>query len=173
MIDREFVLNLYETILNDVVRIRSLDQWSIEPVGVEFSAHKSKYGQATSVGKILVNERFLGTEAVEKLKNTIRHELAHCSVGFHNHHNETFKRAERLFGVTDEGEAEDEKNKIINNISYKYTVHAHLVNGNIVCCGGVHRKTKIYTEYDKMKKPMRDRASKVLIERFEFVVNII
>lgn len=171
MIDRQLVQELYQIILNEVSSIRPLNTWAVQPTGVEFTKHKAKFGLATPEGKVLISENFLGTDAIEKLKNTYRHEFAHLSCGLENNHNKTFRRVEYLFGVTDEGNAEAEIAKVTNTINYKYTVNAHLANGSIVNYGGVHRKTKTYSEYDKKKTPMRDRASGVLIDRFEFIVN--
>lgn len=171
MIDRQLVQELYQIILNEVSSIRPLNTWAVQPTGVEFTKHKAKFGLATPEGKVLISEYFLGTDAIDKLKNTFRHEFAHHCCGLKNNHNKIFRRVEYLFGVTAEGEAKSEKQKITDTISHKYTVNAHLVNGAIVCCGGVHRKTKTYSEYDKKKTPMHDRASGVLIERFEFIVN--
>ena len=169
MITQELIQQLYQQILSEVQAIAPLHNWVIQPTSVEMLSHKSKYGQATKDGKIQISEFFLGTDAVEKLKNTLRHEFAHLCIGLSHHHNKVFRRVEKQFGVTEAGNDQQECQKILNKIPYKYTVFIHLMNGERVSLGGVHRKTKTYTEYDRNKQPYSHKGVPIL--RFEFVEN--
>lgn len=149
---------------------QSLDRWVHRPRGIDVVTIKSAYGHATSEGKVLINDAFLGTEAINKLDNTIRHELAHLAAGLSRNHNKVFKAFARSFGVDLSKESEAGLRMIIDNVSFKYTVYAHLDNGAVINLGGVHRKTKAYSQYPEHSGKNRS-IDGVRVERFEFVEN--
>ncbi|MDI4654223.1 MULTISPECIES: SprT-like domain-containing protein [Pseudoalteromonas] len=144
--------------------------WAHEPVMCANTfQHKRYLGLANSSGEISINSLFLNTSAVDLLVNTLKHEICHLIVGVHQNHNSKFKRVASVLGVKDNDELK-ELTLITSQIKYKYSVIAHMAGGKKVELGGVHRKTKKYTEYDP-KGRRKMRIDGVLIERFEFLNN--
>lgn len=147
-ISKEFIEAEYKTALKDLFIIIAPERWAIKPAGIELSSHKTKYGRAYPTGMIDVNEIFVGSKAVNKLRSTIRHELTHLCVGLAHNHNSTFKRVANVFGV-DAIETEIDELEINQLTRFKYALYAILTNGEKVKIGGAHRKTKKYYEYPR------------------------
>ena len=78
----------------ECVRIASnltpISTWKLHPAGIALDTHKANYGRATKEGEILINPAFIGTTAVNKLKETMYHEIAHLIVGLNDNHNKNF-----------------------------------------------------------------------------------
>lgn len=149
MITEEYITNAYYRVLDEVSKVLPLAKWHMQPVGIGFTTEKTKYGMATPDGMVLINRVFIDSTAHTKLEFTLRHEFAHLAVGLHNHHNRRFQRMERVFGVDPAIDLSEEIAEIQSRIDFKYTVFAHLENGEVRNLGGVHRKTRTYTEYPK------------------------
>lgn len=135
-------------------------EWSIQPDGMEFDSHKSKYGRATIEGKVLINPSFVGTNAINKLKETMFHELAHLIVGLENHHNWYFKS---VFGRLAEGIKvnEAEKKEVINKNGYKYKLLCATAKNNYLV-SVTFKRLKKYTEYDQAKRPLKIEGQRIL-----------
>lgn len=146
-----------------------VEKWSVKPVQLKLTNCKTKYGIASIDGTVYINSAFIGTSAINKLRNTLRHELAHLAVGISHQHDAVFRKCERLFGadvkVSPEEIAEFEK-----NIPHKWLLLAHLVNGKSTVLGGAHRKHKKYAKY----RPNIFRAltiDGIKVDRFEYLSN--
>lgn len=170
MITEDYIKNAYHQVLKEVSEVLPVSKWQLAPAGIGFTTEKTKYGLATPEGMVLINRFFIGTTAYTKLDFTLRHELAHAAAGLHNHHNRRFRMMERAFGVDPDRELSDEIAQIQRRIDFKYTVFAHLENGRVHNLGGVHRKTKTYTEYPKDGRYTMSIEG-VRVVRFEFQVN--
>lgn len=170
MITEQYITDTYQRILKEVSGILPINKWCHQPTGVGFTAEKTKYGLATPEGLVLINRVFIGTSAVNKLESTIRHEMAHLACGLEEHHNSRFRRMERVFGVDPDLDLSDELAQIQGKIDFKYTVIAHLENGIQRDLGGVHRKTRTYTEYPRHPRDVA-RIEGVKVLRFEFIEN--
>lgn len=166
MITLELIKKEYDLAIVDCSKLIPLSRWKIQPASLELTNHKGKYGMASASGVVFVNEAFIGTDSIVKLKNTLRHELAHLAVGLHHHHNKNFKRCESFFGALARV-SESEIEAIEKNISFKWRVIAHMACGKVQDLGGVHRKTKIYSEYPENGK--RFKINQALVSRFEFM----
>jgi len=167
-INFEIIKAEYDAALLHCQAVVPLSGWKITPTGVEFTTHKSVFGYATPKGKIEISKAFLETTAYSKLRYTLRHELAHLAAGLDQNHNRVFKRYEHAFGATS-FDSEDVI-QIENRINYKWTVTAHLENGTDREIGGVHRKTKKYSEYPKDGK-LTMSIDGINILRFEYTHN--
>ena len=166
-------LNTINDVYNEeLTKARRLfpSNWAHVPLEkVETMEHKRYLGLASHTGQVSVNELFLNTSATSLLINTIKHEICHLIVGTHQNHNAKFKRIASILGVKNNNEFE-ELEQIITQINYKYTVFAHMENGDVIDLGGVHKKTRLYTEYNpEGKRKMKIKGQ--LIIRFEFVNN--
>jgi len=170
MITKEYIQAAYDRVLAEVSQIIPLQQWKHAPTGLGFTEEKTKYGWATHEGKVLINTIFIGTTATTKLDFVIRHEFSHLAIGLNNHHNRLFRRIEARFGVNIHQDLSEELAQIQSKIEFKYTVLAHLKNGEIHDFGGVHRKTKRYTHYPKNTGANLSIGG-VRILRFEFKEN--
>lgn len=168
MITIEYIQQKYNEIFAEVTAQFSLTTWAVKPSGVELTTHKSAYGYATAKGVVQINKAFLGTKAFTKLSQTLRHEFAHLAIGLEQNHNRQFRRVEGYFGVDVGQDLDDEIKMVLSNISFKYQVVVHLVDGRTVSIGGVHRKTKKYSEYNTETVPSM-RCENVKIERFEYI----
>ena len=157
----------YSITVEEVIAQFDLSKWGHIPTGVELDTHKSNYGQATKDGKVLINPAFIGTTAINKLKETMVHELTHLLVGLNRHHNKVFKRVENALrkGLV---VSEEERNQVKLNNGYKLRLIAY-GQSHTYDCGGVFRRTKKYTEYSSNQhSSMAIKGDR--IERFEYVV---
>ncbi|WP_045861603.1 SprT family zinc-dependent metalloprotease [Teredinibacter purpureus] len=166
-ITKEYISTRYETILLELADIIPIEKWSVPPKGLGYTTKKTAYGLATPDGDVLINELFLDTTATTKLDMVIRHEFSHMAIGLHHHHNKRFRRVESLFGVDHSIDIEEELKQINLKINFKYTLLAHLEDGAVIDIGGVHRKTKRYTEYKRGYMSIKG----VAIDHFEFIEN--
>jgi len=146
LITLETIKGEYNSALSMCKKILPIHKWVLNPKGVDLTRHKTKYGLATCDGMTLISRAFIGTSAINKLRATLRHELAHLAVGLNQGHNRTFKRWARRFGALDPVDR-SETLSVLDNINYKYQVTAHLEDGTQRDLGGVHRKTRRYTDY--------------------------
>ena len=169
-ITETLIHDCYQSVLGEVANIVPLEQWRVQPRKLGFSTHKSKYGQATPDGQVLINTIFVGTSSHTKLDQTMRHELAHLAVGLHHHHDKHFRRMERRFGVDPTLDLTQELDQLQDKITFKYTVIAHLMDGRVRELGGVHRKTKVYSQYPRDGKYTMS-IDGVRVEWFEFLEN--
>ena len=165
LITFELIKNEFEQALKECGDRIPVDKWVHRPIGVELTAHKTKYGMATPEGMTLVSEFFIGTRAINKLCQTIRHELAHLAVGLKQQHNYKFKRCASFFGAMDSVD-DSEVSQILDNIGFKWSLVAHMLDGSTKVLGGVHRKTKRYTEYPD--NGLRLSIAGIDVVRFDF-----
>ncbi len=165
VIDRE-----YQNALKECVEALPLDRWVVIPSTMKLTSCKTKYGIACSDGTIQINSAFIGTHAINQLRNTIRHELAHLAVGISQQHNAVFRQCERLFGARCVVGAE-ELVAFEKNVSHKWLLMAHLMNGRSIVLGGAHRRHKKYLHY----KPNIFRKltiEGVPVNSFEYLINV-
>lgn len=168
MITPEIINECYTSSLRECFDLFPAEKWKHSPAGVDMTDHKGKYGMATAKGVVLINKAFLGTNSTIKLRNTMRHELAHLAVGLKQSHNKVFRCFEALFDAL-VPVPPNEIEAITNNISYKWQVIAHLVDGTQRDLGGAHMKTKLYAEYPYNGRSMS--IGQIKVEQFEFVAN--
>lgn len=136
---------------------------------IGFTTHKTKYGWAFTDGRVEVNVKFLGTSAINALRHTIRHELAHLAVGLGEHHNNRFKRVADYFGC--ELERPEDARLVENSISFKYSVFAHVKGGQRLFVGQCHRKTKLYDVCEGKTVTVKLEGINYSVIRFELVEN--
>lgn len=167
MITEQYISTRFAALLTKCQALRST--WHTNPNGVALFTSKSKYGEAYKNGNIAINRAFIGTTAFAKLDQTILHELAHLAAGIRHGHGKQWKQTAELFGMPAEV-PQQQYQDVKRNISYKYTVVAHLVDGGIFSLGQVHRKTKAWAEYHNgpLNRKLEDGRK---IARFEFVEN--
>jgi predicted SprT family Zn-dependent metalloprotease len=174
VITKEIIKVEYEQALEDCLNILAGDKWKAIPKRLGYTKHKTKFGYAMTDGELQINEAFINTRSYTKLRNTLRHEMAHFSLGFTVNHNKIFKYREYMFEgnkQVPEKEIED----VTDNIEYKYTLIAHLMGGQQVLIGGVHNKTTTYSKYEEKVKAGTAKKTfsinRVKVERFEFILN--
>lgn len=167
-ITAEYIQQLYTQLLRKAVGAAP-GKWAITPAGVKITARKGTFGEAAKSGLIEINPAFIGTTAHQKLTQTILHELAHLYVGLGHSHDKHWKSAAYTFGMSFET-FEAEEQQVIDNVSFKYTVIAHLINGKTQCLGQVHRKTARWANYPNGKTKDRTKDG-VEVLRYEFIEN--
>lgn len=167
LITPQFVIDLFSELLNQAMDLPG--SWSVTPKTVTITARKGTFGEAASDGTVMINPGFIGTTAHNKLRQTILHELAHLKVGLKQSHNKYWQHTARMLGMSFDS-FEDEEQMVMAKIAYKYTVIAHLVNGQSQNLGQVHRKTARWANYPNGKT--RDRTKEgVEVLRYEFIEN--
>jgi hypothetical protein len=121
--------------------------WAITPTDIKLDTHKTKFGQVNAQGVIFLAQAFIGTQSTTKLEATILHEIAHCIVGLHQHHNKTFKRVNHAI-ASHLSVPQTEIDSVINNVGYPLRLVAYPVNnGAPIDMGGAFKRTKKYVEY--------------------------
>ena len=166
MIDESTIKNMYNECLAHAKSLIDVSKWTHQPTGIQLDTHKSKYGQATPDGLVLINTAFIGTDAINKLKETILHELAHLIVGLKHHHSRLFRNWEAILlkGVVVN---ESERNEVKNNNGYKHRLLA-ICENTVHDLGGAFRRTKKFRDY----QPTDNRFISVdgdKVIRFEYV----
>ncbi len=160
------IANEYDNALIDCSNKCALDQWVHQPVGMDFTQHKTKYGMVTRDGQVLINRAFIGTQSIVQLRNTLRHELAHLAVGLDQHHNRLFKYYERLFCAREPVD-ESEWVEFRNNIPFKWQLRAHLMDGRMRDIGFAHRRSRAYLNYPNNQRVYFIEKTK--IKYFEYI----
>ncbi|MFL0810624.1 MAG: hypothetical protein K6L76_09435 [Agarilytica sp.] len=168
-IDFDCIQREYQQALEDCDRVFPIKRWSHAPQQVKLTRHKTKYGMAMLSGDIYVSHAFIGTNAINKLRATIRHELAHLAVGLRHQHDKSFRQFEAAFGAKKKVRKE-EMQEVHDNIPFKWQVIAHLDNGVVKDIGGAHRRSKRFKSYAPNKFNFMT-VDGVKVERFEFVEN--
>jgi len=170
MICEDYIWGRYHQILIELKAKHPLDKWKHQPKTLGFTEHKTKLGMATNTGVVLVNKAFIGTDAKAKLDFTIRHEFAHLAAGLHHNHNKVFRGYESYFGADTRIDYTSEIEQVQAKIGYKYTVFAHLENGERKEAGQVHKKTKKYSEYPRDGR-LNMSFGNFRVLKFEFILN--
>jgi hypothetical protein len=166
MITLKLIHEMYAECLDIATSKLPLKLWAQLPIGVGLTTHKVKYGLAMASGEVALNPAFIGTLAINKLKETIFHELAHFAIGREKNHSNSFKRALSYFS---EGlSVPVEENQMVKaNNGYKYRLLGFTKN-NVFNLEGAFKRTKKYLDYDpKGKRSLSIKGEKFL--RFEYV----
>ncbi len=137
-IDFQVIEQEYKRALENCAAVFPLSEWQHQPLGLEITPHKTKYGMASNSGKVFISQIFFGTQAYGKLRNTLRHELAHLAAGVRHGHNAVFKQFENLFCARQPVNSEELK-EIDARIGYKWRLIAHLHDGSSHVLGYYHR----------------------------------
>ncbi|MFL0801978.1 MAG: hypothetical protein K6L80_16135 [Agarilytica sp.] len=157
----------YNNALEQCCAVLAKPKWVVQPSALELTRHKTKFGMASSKGVVYINSAFIGTQAINKLRNTLRHELAHLAVGLAEGHNAIFKHCAQVFGAN-RAVPQSEILAFEQSVGYKWQLIAHLVDGRTVEMGRVHRRHKKYSAYTHRRwRYMVIKDTAVL--RFEYV----
>ncbi len=167
IIDFDVIREEYEAALTQCCSMLPLAKWVVQPTALALTRHKTKFGMASSKGVVYINSGFIGTFAINKLRSTLRHELAHLAVGLAEGHNAVFKHCAAVFGATKDI-PKAEIHAFEQSVGYKWQLIAHLVDGRTVEMGRVHRRHKKYSAYTHKRwryMMIKDTA----VQRFEYV----
>ncbi len=149
---------------------------------VRVGTYQSDFAKAHVDGNddiyVSVHPLFLQTRFVNKLKAVMAHEFTHFVLGLDENHNRKFKRFESFLLDNidyDLDAAKSEADEFVSKIDFKWTVIAHLVDGTELYIGGVHRKTKTYSEYPRTEREKHtvsvgEHRGKT-VARYEFIQN--
>lgn len=159
------VRNIFDCCLKDAAKLVPTEKWSIRYRSLKMGCAKKNYAEATPNGDVLISNAFLGTTAVNALKASMLHELAHLIVGIEHHHNKRFWAIEARLTVG-LGDVKAERIQVQDNNQFKYRLIAYS-EYKVYDFGGAFRRTKKYTEYDPAKRKMRVNRDDLL--RFEYV----
>lgn len=133
----------------ELKRARELFPRWIHPFSeLRFSRSSRCFGQAHADGRLVLSNKFVGTNAHEDLLDTIRHELAHLIVGIEHRHNERWRCAAASLGAKPRarGNAESEMlNDKMNDAPF--TLVAVMQSGEEKILRAAHRRTKAYQNY--------------------------
>ncbi len=164
------IKHLYQVILAETQALVAPEQWRIEPRGLQYTRHKTKYGMADIHGVVYINQKFIGSRAKQLLIATIRHELAHLCVGLEQGHGIEFKRCASLFKADMKKELAAEKAEIHAAIGHKYLLYAILENQGELLFRKAHRKHPKYSRYKpKRFSYLTINGHKVLAFRYELI----
>ena len=168
-IDFKYIEERYKALLEQT--LIKVPVWHTKAIGVELASRKAVYAEVTPGGVVKVNPAFIGTTAFKKLDQTLLHEFAHLIAGLDQHHNKQFRAVCHFIGVAHDDECEQQALLVSDAVNYKYTVYAHLSNGERRLLGQIHRKTKLYSEYKPtMKRKHRTKDGHTVLN-YEIVDN--
>lgn len=170
ILTKEIIQSEFSNLLNECFHCIPKEKWKHnvnEKIG--FTSHKTKYGWAFKDGRVEINAKFVGTTAINALRHTIRHELAHLAVGLDEHHNRRFNLVADRFGC--ECVRPEDAKQVEQAISFKYSVYAHVEGGQRLYLGQCHRKTKLYDVPDGRKVTVELEGVKHKVIRFELLEN--
>jgi predicted SprT family Zn-dependent metalloprotease len=167
LLTESLIKSEYQAVLNEC--LARYTGWKIKPNGFGFTSHKTKFGFAYTSGLIEVNQKFIGTTAIDTLRDTLRHEMAHLAVGLEQHHNKRFKQVATHFGCLPSKPGDSKL--VIDSIEYKYSVYALTECGGRHFLGQCHRRTSYYDDPVKKKMTLELDGKHLKILSFEFVTN--
>ena len=167
----DIIASYWNQVLEEAARIYPRTSWAHQPGTISWATKQSGYAWITETGDLQVHTAFGGSLAYDKLLSTLRHECAHLIAGTHNGHNKIFKRvADRLGIDVDSALVLKQGNELRDSISFKWTVIAHFKDGTRQNLGGVHKRTRKYTDYGKDGR-FTMRVGNKVVDRFEFIEN--
>ncbi|MEM7692269.1 MAG: SprT-like domain-containing protein [Pseudomonadota bacterium] len=139
---------------------------------IELTRSKRCFGQAHVDGRILLSQSFLGTTAVEDLRDTLRHEFAHLIVGIDQKHNAHWRCAAASLGATPKacGNARSEElNQRMSNAPF--TLVAIMQSGEEKELRQVHRRSRRYQDYRYSPFGQRYHIDGEWVEHFRYDSN--
>lgn len=176
-ITEQYAQEQFQIIKSKCLEVVPPKYWKSIPETIAINhTRMTEFGTAFEEEKrVEFHHKFIGSQASEKLREVIAHELAHFCVGNDKHHNKTFKRYFAAFVYhleIDEKLAEEQGELVVDKISFKWTVVAHLNNGEARNLGGVHRKTKALADYPRNEKESHViKGTRLKVLRYEFIEN--
>lgn len=173
LITRENAQATFEAELKRANGIIPAKQWRHVPCfSLGFTTRKTAYGIASNRGTIFINECFIGLDTWEKLRETLRHEIAHLIAGVHCRHD---SRWLSVFNRINTDCARDkvaaEAMKVCEQIKPKWSLIAHFVHGKSLVVGHYHRRdTKKAKALPNQYSVVIDGAQHKVV-KFEYVEN--
>lgn len=145
-IDNALIQTTFKECVTHARRVYGATPWHVLPQSVAVSdAIKSKYATVSPKGSILINRAFIGTASVDALKQTLFHEIAHCIVGLHHHHDRRFRHVLGIIS-SDITVSDEDKDAVKDNNGYPLRLVAYTSQGAIDM-GGAFRRSKKYLNY--------------------------
>ena len=167
MITEPIIKEELDSAIKAITLVYPLEKWTHKPSGLELVKSKTAWGLATPSGLVRINECFVGSSAIRKLRSTIRHELTHLAIGLQYGHGRRFKKAAKLFGIQS---GVLDAQSILDEMDHKYTLYAHLQNGEKVDLGVRNRVSPSYLDYDPNQRKYK-RIRDIKVVGFEYVEN--
>ncbi len=168
MINWRYIEDRFQLVLTELALQMPVAQWCHEPQGIKVTHHKTKYGMADIDGWVYVNQAFVGTEAMQLLDATIRHELAHLCAGLQHGHGPHFKAMAHEFKADFGEHLKSESAQVHAAIGYKYLLFATLDNHQEIMFRRVHRKHRKYLNYQAGRfRYLTINGQKVLSFRYQ------
>ena len=168
MITESTIKEELDSAMASIALVYPVEKWVHKPSGLELFKSKSAWGWATPQGLIRINDCFVGTGAIRKLRATIRHELTHLAVGLIHGHGCRFKKTAKLFGVQS---GVLDAQPILDAMEHKYTLIAHMQNGAEIALGSRNRIAPAYANYNP-NQPEYKSIHGIKIMKFEYVINL-
>lgn len=138
-----------------VVVLREVDRalglypnWAHPFAGLALSRARRSYGQANRDGHILISRVFLGTDALDDLEDTVRHELAHLIAGIDERHGPSWRRVAKRLGATPRARGRAVSPQLASRMEdAPYTLVAVLESGEEREVKTVFRRSRTYLQY--------------------------
>ena len=139
---------------------------------IELTRSKRCFGQAHIDGRILLSQSFLGTTAVEDLRDTLRHEFAHLIVGIDQKHNAHWRCAAASLGATPKACGNARSEELNQRMSdAPFTLVAIMQSGEEKELRQVHRRSRRYQDYRYSPFGQRYHIDGEWVERFRYDSN--
>ncbi|MEM6485977.1 MAG: SprT-like domain-containing protein [Pseudomonadota bacterium] len=144
-------------------------EWAHPFTGIAFTRSRRCFGHADVKGQIRVSESFLGTHAVEDLRDTIRHEFAHLIVGIRQKHNAHWRCAAASLGATAKATGRARNTQLHDKMNEApFALIAIMQSGEERELKRVYRRSRRYQQYRLGRRGERYHIDGEWIETFRY-----
>ncbi len=166
---------LDETMIGVVV-LREADQalelypdWAHPFAGLSFNRARRCYGQAHRDGRIVISKVFIGTDALDDLEDTVRHELAHLIVGIDQRHGTAWRRVAKRLGAEPRARGRAVSPDLASRMDdAPFTLVAVLESGEERELKPAYRRSRRFTEYRHSPRGRSYAVAGQTVKRFYY-----
>jgi hypothetical protein len=135
-----------------------------------FSRARRAFGQAHQDGRLLLSRSFIGTDAVDDLQDTIRHELAHLIAGIRFKHGPRWQQVDVTLGACPRASGRSSNSDLHARMTdAPFTLIAVMSTGEERTLRRVFRRARRYIDYRLGHKGQQYHIHGELIQRFRYL----
>lgn len=165
--------SIRELLEQELSRARRLyPAWAHPFSGFRLNRARRSYGHAHRDGSLVVSRQFLGTTAVDDLRDTIRHEFAHLIAGIDKRHGARWKQVAVALGAAPKASGRSQCDDLHARMNTApFTLVAVMSSGEERVLKPAFRRSKRYQDYELGKGGRRYRVGHDWILRFRYDPN--
>lgn len=167
---------LTEAAIGEIVereRCRALalfPKWEHPFTAFGFNRARRAFGQAHHDGRLLLSRSFVGTDAVDDLEDTVRHEFAHLIAGIRFKHGPRWQRVAVALGAHPRASGRSSNNDLHERMTdAPFTLVAVMSTGEERMLRRVFRRARRYIDYRLDHNGLRYHIHGEMIQRFRYL----